>query len=436
MTAEVAIMNKLGVALAADSAATITSGAPSLKDQKIYNSANKLFTLSKYHPVGVMIFNSSDFMGVPWEVLIKLYRAHLGSGKFNTVREYADNLFSFLENHWPEPESDRFYVKATAAQIAREIVHESDERVKKLIKENGSASTSDIEKCLIETLDGALEHQEAALKESSCSESEVSQLIKKFQSLLDEVAGPIFGNRPFKINGKRKYRRITALIILLHPGVRKTGLVVAGYGEEQIYPSVLEFEVTKLFSGRVASTETSDSTVALENSAVIAPFAQSGEVRTFLEGVGGSIKDFFQGPMKDVLASNFPAALAQEAQKRLSLSDEQALDLGKMANEMGLGAYEEIAHTLAQISMGKYVRPVVEMLTHLPVSELATMAETFINLESFRKKVTMNAESVGGPVDVATITKGDGFVWIKRKHYFKSDLNHHFFKNYFQDNNP
>jgi hypothetical protein len=434
VTAEVAIMNKLGVALAADSAATITSGAPSLKDQKIYNSANKLFTLSKYHPVGVMIFNSSDFMGVPWEVLIKLYRAHLGTDKFNTVREYADNLFSFIENHWPEPESDRFYVQTTAAQIAYEIVHKSDERVKGLIKEKGSADTVDIEKCLLETMDHILKHQEDMLKESNCTESELSQLLKKFQPLLDEVAGRIFGNRPFKINGKRKYRRITALIILLHPGVRKTGLVVAGYGEEQIYPSVLEFEVTKLFSGKVASTETTDSIVSLENSAVIAPFAQSGEVRTFLEGVGGSIKDFFQGPMKDILSSSFPSALAREAKKRLDLNDEQTLALDQMANDMGLGAYREIEHTLTQISMGKYVRPVVEMLTHLPVSELATMAETFINLESFRKKVTMNAESVGGPVDVATITKGDGFVWIKRKHYFKPELNHQFFKNYFQDN--
>jgi len=104
-----------------------------------------------------------------------------------------------------------------------------------------------------------------------------------------------------------------------------------------------------------------------------------------------------------------------------------------MAADMGTGAYENIAAHLNQISAERYVRPVVGTLTHLPVSELAAMAETFINLESFRKRVTMNAESVGGPVDVATITKGDGFVWIKRKHYFKPDLNHQFFNNYFQE---
>jgi hypothetical protein len=30
------------------------------------------------------------------------------------------------------------------------------------------------------------------------------------------------------------------------------------------------------------------------------------------------------------------------------------------------------------------------------------------------------------------ISKGDGFIWIKRKHYFDPALNYHFFANYYQ----
>lgn len=44
----------------------------------------------------------------------------------------------------------------------------------------------------------------------------------------------------------------------------------------------------------------------------------------------------------------------------------------------------------------------------------------------------MVAESVGGPVDVALISKGDGFVWIERKHYFKPELNPRFLARYMQ----
>lgn len=32
-------------------------------------------------------------------------------------------------------------------------------------------------------------------------------------------------------------------------------------------------------------------------------------------------------------------------------------------------------------------------------------------------------ETVGGPIDVAVITRGDGFIWIRRKHYFEPSLN-------------
>ena len=46
MTAEVAVMNKSAVALAADSAVTISSEDPRQGGDKVFNTANKLFTLS------------------------------------------------------------------------------------------------------------------------------------------------------------------------------------------------------------------------------------------------------------------------------------------------------------------------------------------------------------------------------------------------------
>jgi hypothetical protein len=67
----------------------------------------------------------------------------------------------------------------------------------------------------------------------------------------------------------------------------------------------------------------------------------------------------------------------------------------------------------------------------LPKDELAAMAEALVNLTVFKHKVSMSAETVGGPIDVAVITKGDGLVWIKRKHYFSAELNHHFMINYY-----
>lgn len=69
MTAEIAVFNKSAVALAADSAVTISGGGK----HKIYNGAEKLFALTKHHPVGVMVYGSGDLCSAPWELVIKAY---------------------------------------------------------------------------------------------------------------------------------------------------------------------------------------------------------------------------------------------------------------------------------------------------------------------------------------------------------------------------
>jgi len=79
--------------------------------------------------------------------------------------------------------------------------------------------------------------------------------------------------------------------------------------------------------------------------------------------------------------------------------------------------------------------PIIEIVNHLPKEELAAMAEALVNLTSFKRHVTRQAETVGGPVDVAVISRGDGFIWIKRKQYFTKELNPQFLLNYFRNEN-
>ena len=85
MTAEIAVLNKEAIAIAADSAVTIYQE----KGQKIFQSADKIFSLSKYQPVGIMIYGSAKFLGVPWETIIKVYRKKLGNKKYRYLDDYA-----------------------------------------------------------------------------------------------------------------------------------------------------------------------------------------------------------------------------------------------------------------------------------------------------------------------------------------------------------
>ena len=109
MTAEIAIMNKEAIALASDSAVTFIG--PS--QQKIFSSANKLFALSKFNPVGIMIYGNALFMEMPWETIIKHYRQLLKGKKFKTLNKYADHFIKYLDrenNLFPDKIQDEYFI--------------------------------------------------------------------------------------------------------------------------------------------------------------------------------------------------------------------------------------------------------------------------------------------------------------------------------------
>lgn len=70
MTALIGTLNKHGVAIAADSAATVSNG----RFGKVYNTANKIFTLSKIHPVGIMVCGNAEFKGGQAEFSVHLLK--------------------------------------------------------------------------------------------------------------------------------------------------------------------------------------------------------------------------------------------------------------------------------------------------------------------------------------------------------------------------
>ena len=75
------------------------------------------------------------------------------------------------------------------------------------------------------------------------------------------------------------------------------------------------------------------------------------------------------------------------------------------------------------------------MIALMPKMELIELAEALVSITVIERKATFNEGTVGGPIDVAFITKHEGFVWIKRKHYFEPELNPRYFWRRFGQSN-
>ena len=99
MTSEVALLNKYAIALAADSATTVTYWEQNQPKTRFFKGANKIFNISEAHPVGLMTFASANLQGVPWEIVVKSYRDHLQDRCFDHLHEYATDFFDFAASN-------------------------------------------------------------------------------------------------------------------------------------------------------------------------------------------------------------------------------------------------------------------------------------------------------------------------------------------------
>ena len=84
---------------------------------------------------------------------------------------------------------------------------------------------------------------------------------------------------------------------------------------------------------------------------------------------------------------------------------------------------KEFSKNMQEFAEEHFTDDTIEAVARLSKNELALMAEALVYVTSLKRKVSSESETVSEPIDVAVISKGDGFVWIKRKHYFEPKLN-------------
>ena len=70
MTSEVVLLNRSCIALAADSAATVSYWEDGERKTRYFKGANKIFNLSVAHPVGLLTYGSASLQGVRSKILL------------------------------------------------------------------------------------------------------------------------------------------------------------------------------------------------------------------------------------------------------------------------------------------------------------------------------------------------------------------------------
>lgn len=419
--------------MAADSAVTI--GGP--YGPKVYNTVNKLFALSKFHPVGIMVYSSAQIMGVPIETVIKHFRQHeLGKDQFSTLSEYALRFRTFLET------DQKVFPQSARVESSIEVVQAKFRSLRQILASEfrNKPDRRAVRRCrgdLISRFHDALQNEPNIPSATDAFRDTISQILGQRE---DSFYNALYHNWiPLTESEKGQVRDLMVWFLLKEDAIAdadlpdlgggETGVVIAGFGADEFFPRIEAMEFVFSCDGTSKYNNSMSAAVHENCSCVVIPFAQVDMVKTFMDGrtpsfdvaIGEATATFF-GNKVDAIRAN---SHLSRAQKRKAVSDIEAL-------------FREFADTyhnfVTKWTEEQQWGPTIQTIASLPKEELATIAEALINLTVHKRRASPRAETVGPPVDVAVISKGDGLVWIKRKHYFDPTLNPHFMENYFREN--
>ncbi len=428
MTAEIAILNKSGIALAADSAVTIGT-------EKVYNSANKLFTLSKYHPVGIMIYDSADLLTVPWEIIIKEYRRNLADTPFEKLEDYANDFWNFIKD------DNKFFTESIQNQYVTFHAYGYLDSLFKKIEEEVAKKITNNEEITIDTsvtiLKNILQDDHEIIKNtiyiSEFNENDEIDIISKSEKELKKCTNEVFGELVPLLSDEdlqKIYKTIVGNLVKHTFKLRTTGIVIAGYGTNEVYPRIASYFVEGVINKKVKKilVEGKSNLRSEPFATTIIPFAQDEMVWTFLSGMDPSIQEF----SIEYLSQAFNKYADSLSPEGLQIGDDELKHIQRQLKSDSQLIIKEFQETIIKIQRNNNIQPILDMVEVLPKDELSAMAESLVNLTVFKRRVSKSVETVGGPIDVAIISKGDGFIWVKRKHYFDPKLNQNFFSNYFR----
>ena len=383
MTSEILIMNKNAIVMAADSAVTV-------EGSKTYNGVNKLFMLSNDPPMGIMIFGAAYFESIPMETLIKEYRKKTDFEDKQDILSIKNDFLKFLGENTPN--SDFASRIESGLELFKQFIVPKMESMDgvNLINFLNSRKDNDSPKFL-EDYEDVIKHYDDFFK---------NMIPDNIEEKYHQDIVPLLKNIFF--------------FSVLRTG---TGIVIAGFNEQDMFPSIINFNLCVNNNGKI---EIVDCEKLLNyNGNGIFPFAQKDVINTFLTGIdlnmGDTIVNYFNNFLNKYLNElrtelNSNKKIKGKAQPAIN----QVLDNFVNTSPKRV---EEFTKSIVKLKED-FTEPILKSVGALPKEEMANMSESLIHITSLKRKVDSNLETVGGDIDVAIITKGDGFIWKKRKNYF------------------
>lgn len=418
MTAIVGILNKRAAVLAADSALTVVKG----DRMKIYNTTTKIFQLSQDNHVAVMFFQNVDFMDVPWEMIFKLYHDKRGDKQFDSINEYAEDFYQFLrdEKFFCSSDQQMDYLDGELATYYNNVKVAAKDNMEKEIDTMDDYDFFNEEDLLRQHLKDCIAGVEALASDADVNpgledvgEKEIRSYGKdSLETLKERIEEDSLPKDMFDdwVKGFTNYIRSR----FYYNG---TGIVFVGYGRNDIFQTLLPTYVSGAFNNRLRYYLDTDGMNAIgeDCSASITPFAQSDVMITLMKGIAPN----FYEKVTDLNVRS----LSEERKKIAALLKEEGVDeaIVKRVSDLDTTDIEKKhSESMDEYMQEEYIDGIVNAVESFNVEDMANMAENLVSITSLQRHFSSSDETVGGPIDVAVITRAEGFMWVRHKDFIKN----------------
>ena len=423
MTTEIAVINRLGVAIAADSAVTVSGFGP----DKVFDTGDKLFELSERYPVALMVNGSMDFLGVPWEIIAKEFRCTQQNDAAKlSIKQWMERFLEFLAAHATVKDED---VERWLTALIREEVDILSTTVRRLLREaageedGGENLQSILRRLFFEATAERLTVLQKETTLDSLAGTSETKMVSSIRSLVAKLESEIYSFGASEDERELFTRLIAQTLLKDVERVNGSGLVVCGFGGKDLFPSLYAFELDGHVCGRLRYRMSHDVTISRgKGTGNAISFAQTDVIDRLLKGIDNRFidasREFIEQNVARSVEDNFKRAKLKIV--RADGTEIPSKDMGGLLGQLIAGQFES---KFAANLTAEFERKFKETIALMPKQDLIELAEALVNITAIERKASDDAGTVGGPIDVALITRAEGFVWVKRKHHFRADLN-------------
>lgn len=417
MTTEVILMNRHGVALAADRALTV-EGA------KVYATAKKIFPLGSHHEVAVMAYGKGHLMNVPWPVLISTFKSHLPKEPLPSIKHYGELFIDYMtHNDYDElmnPEFEDNFIKESLYTTIDALIKSCKKKHREIFKKHyKKIPMEESQQIYNEKMEKMLAKILQALEEKPLyqpfSHKDLNRLVDKYsqqisQYLQEEML------RCFRTKKICEQLLLIAFHSLLKENkIFRTNLVFVGYGQNSLFPEMMTIELGTKINGRLKYRLKEDQTYRMDllNPGKIFTFGQDQMIEAFLTGIHEELEDDIYDRLNEQLA-NMPEII-DELMIDYIPDQQSRVKVVKQIEEKLIHVYYAVQKGLLKKKSNRFIYPIESLVKAMPPETLANIAKELVMIEVLQGKLSKTVARTKAPIHVATITKGEGFQWVKNK---------------------